>query len=109
MAKKNNQKTAIKKAVKFYKTLKGLGYKIYQMYLFGSYANNSNHKDSDIDVAIILESPVKNIFDEQLKLMRIAGKFEDSVIEAHPFDKKDFLSGNPFIDEIKRTGIRIEG
>jgi predicted nucleotidyltransferase len=107
MVKKNNQTIAINKAKKFYETLLSLGYKINQMYLFGSYAQNISHKDSDIDIAIILESPVKNIFDEQLNLMRIAGKFEDSVIEVHPFEEKDFIIGNPFIDEIIRTGIRM--
>jgi uncharacterized protein len=83
------------------------GYQINNIYLFGSYAKNSFHKDSDNDLAVILKSVNESLFDEQIKLMRIAGKFEDSVIEVHPFGVKDFKTGSPFIDEIKRTGIRV--
>jgi predicted nucleotidyltransferase len=107
MAQRTDKEIAIGKVKKFYETLIDLGYKIDSLYLFGSYAKNRNRVDSDIDVAVVLKSPVKNIFLEQVNLMRIAGKFEDSSIEVHPFDEIVFRKGNPVINEIKRTGVRV--
>ena len=37
-------------------------YSIQGVYLFGSYAKGTNHEDSDIDVAIIINSD-NNVFD----------------------------------------------
>jgi len=37
--------------------------------------------------------------------MLLAAKI-DSRIEPHPISHEDFNSGNPFVDEIKRTGIK---
>jgi len=107
MAQKSDKELALKKTMRFYEALINLGYRIDSLYLFGSYAKNRNRADSDIDVAVVLKSPVKNIFLEQVNLMRIAGKFEDSSIEVHPFEEDVFRKGNPFINEIKRTGVKV--
>ena len=107
MVEKTDKNSAMKKIERFYKNLVSLGYQIDSLYLFGSYAGSRNRADSDVDVAVVLKSPVKNIFEEHLKLMRIAGKFEDAVIEVHPFEEEVFKKGNPFIEEIKKTGIRV--
>jgi hypothetical protein len=32
----------------------------------------------------------------------------DSRIEPHPISREDFDSGNPFVIEIKKTGIEVE-
>ncbi len=107
MAQRTDKEIAIGKVKRFYKTLISLGYKVDSLYLFGSHVKSRNRPDSDVDIAVVLKSPVKNIFLEQVNLMRIAGKFEDSSIEVHPFDEVLFRKGNPFINEIKRTGVRV--
>lgn len=76
-------------------------------YLFGSYAKNKEHDESDIDIAIVINH-LNDVdkFDLQVQLMLLASQF-DTRIEPHPISKLDLLSNNPFIAEIKKTGIEI--
>lgn len=75
------------------------------VYLFGSYAKGTEHKDSDIDVAIILDSN-SDVIDLMVELMMLTENI-DLRIEPHPIKVKDFEEGNPFIDEIKNTGLKV--
>lgn len=76
-------------------------------YLFGSFAKNKQKPDSDIDIALIIDNlKDSDKFDVQVQLMLLASKF-DSRIEPHPISKQDLISENPFIHEIKKTGIEI--
>ena len=75
------------------------------VYIFGSYTKGTSNKDSDIDVAVILESDV-NTFDLMLELMMLTQNI-DLRIEPHPIKEKDFEEGNPFVEEIKTTGFKI--
>lgn len=77
-----------------------------QIYLFGSYAKGSNQKESDIDIAVILEE-FENPLDIQLELMRLRRTI-DSRIEPHPFRKKDFNTSHPIVYEILKHGKRID-
>lgn len=77
-------------------------------YLFGSYAKQTDRAESDIDIALV----IKNLnddekFDLQVQLMLVASDF-DMRIEPHLISDDDFNSENPFVAEIKRTGIEIE-
>lgn len=77
-------------------------------YIFGSYAKRTNRPESDIDVALIIDNLGDyEKFDLQVQLMLLASDF-DTRIEPHPISKRDFSSDNPFISEIKRTGIEIK-
>jgi predicted nucleotidyltransferase len=77
-------------------------------WLFGSFAKNKQKKDSDIDIAFILEDlEDSDKFDVQVKLMLLAVKF-DSRIEPHPLSKMDMIAGHPLADEINKTGIEIK-
>lgn len=79
-----------------------------QAYLFGSYAKGKQNKDSDIDIAIVLDRlPDEEKFDKQVEMMMLASHF-DTRIEPHPMSLEDFQSGNPFAAEIRRTGIAME-
>lgn len=76
-------------------------------YLFGSFATNIQRPDSDIDIALIIDNlKDSDKFDIQVQFMLLASKF-DSRIEPHPFSKQDLISDNPFVHEIKKTGIEI--
>ena len=77
--------------------------------LFGSVVSGKNHKYSDIDVALVSDKfndkPLRNW--SLLSPVKIKNrKFVD--IEPHPFSEKNFKEGDPFIDEIKKTGIEIK-
>ncbi|MBI9038503.1 MAG: nucleotidyltransferase domain-containing protein [Bacteroidales bacterium] len=77
-------------------------------YIFGSYAKQKDRPDSDIDIALIINNLSDDEkFDLQVQLMLLASDF-DMRIEPHPISDKDFDSENPFVAEIKRTGIEIE-
>ena len=80
--------------------------KIKQAYLYGSYAKNKEHEFSDIDVAIVSNQFKGNRFDDMKKIYKHIKNF-DVRIEPMPLNDKDFNEGNPFIDEIKKTGIKI--
>ena len=80
-------------------------YSIREVYLFGSYAKGTNHEDSDIDIAIIVNSD-SNVFDLMVELMMLTQDI-DLKIEPHPIKVKDFEEGNPFVQEIINTGIKV--
>ncbi len=80
-------------------------YSITAVYLFGSYAKGTNTEDSDIDVAIIINSD-NNVFDLMVELMMLTQNI-DLRIEPHPIKVEDFEEGNPFVQEILDTGIKV--
>ncbi len=81
-------------------------YNIERAYLYGSFAKGTNHKNSDIDLAIVLNS-ISDIIDVQIDLMQMRTD-EDLLIEPHPFRKEDFNINNPVVAEILNNGIEIE-
>jgi len=77
-------------------------------FLFGSYARHLDMPESDIDIALVIENLNDDEkFDLQVQLMLLASQF-DSRIEPHPVSSNAFNSINPFIAEIKKTGIEIK-
>lgn len=76
-------------------------------YIFGSYAKGKSTDDSDIDLALIFTNlDDSKRFDIQVQLMLLASQI-DSRIEPHPISFEDFNSENPFVAEIRKTGIEI--
>ena len=61
---------------------------------------------SDIDLAIVSRNLPNDIFDEQVRLLRLAAEIDDR-IEPHPFKVEDSDETDPLVDEIIRTGIKI--
>ena len=78
---------------------------IKEVYVFGSYIKGTNHKDSDIDIAVVLKSDMDTI-DLMVELMILTQNI-DLRIEPHPIKEKDFKEGNPFVDKIKNTGLKV--
>ncbi len=96
------------KVVKEYaKKLKAEKYPFSAIYLFGSFAKETNHKWSDIDVAIVSKEIEKNWRKGRLKLWELRMDV-DTRIEPHGFSPEDFKDyWNPMAHEIKKTGVRI--
>lgn len=81
-------------------------YSILQSFLFGSFAKGNYNEDSDIDVAIVINS-VSDIIDAQIDLMKLRRKV-DLRIEPHPFNIQDFNNENPVVNEILKYGIELK-
>jgi predicted nucleotidyltransferase len=92
----------LKKYIEF---LSQNNFNVSKAYLFGSYANNNFHSDSDIDVALVLQN-YNDSFNDFKKIMRFRRGF-DLRIEPHIFNESDFEEGDPFINEIKKTGLKV--
>ena len=75
--------------------------------LFGSYARNEQRRYSDIDVALVADK-FSGFGFQDVGLMGevlIDKRFID--IEPHTFSPEQFTDWNPFVQEIKRTGIVV--
>ena len=80
-------------------------FKIKAVYVFGSYAKGTNDEDSDIDIAVVLDSDIDNI-ELMVELMMLTQNI-DLRIEPHPIKIHDFEEGNPLVHEIKTTGLKV--
>ena len=99
-----DKRKAISIAKKFVNILPG-EYKVRKAFLFGSFAKGNAHKDSDVDVALILSGSF-NTFDMRIKLMRIR-RDVDLTIEPHPIAENEFNNSNPLVCEILKYGIPL--
>lgn len=81
-------------------------YDIRKAYLFGSYAKETQHTGSDIDIALIVKD-VDDIIDLQIQLMFLRRDFSVD-IEPHPIDEEDFTISNPLASAIMQTGIELQ-
>jgi predicted nucleotidyltransferase len=75
-----------------------------KIYLFGSYAKNTNRTDSDIDVAIVVKKIEGDYFVIQPLLWKLRRQIDDR-IEPILIEKDNDTSG--FLIEIQRNGIEI--
>jgi len=83
----------------------GKKYVIENAILYGSFAKGTNHKDSDIDLAIVLAGN-NNSFDIEVKLMTLR-KGEETLIEPHPFNKDEFKLDSPIVYQIVHSGQKL--
>lgn len=102
-----SRELAIEKAKKFVTQIIANGIPIEKAILFGSYSKNTMNEDSDIDVALV--SPVFSGFGYEdrkfFSKINIQSAFMD--IETKTYSSKYFEQGDPFIEEILRTGTNL--
>ena len=101
-----DQKDALEISRNYLIRLKETDLNFSDAWLFGSYAKGCQHKDSDIDIAIVMNdySPVS--FETEIKLMTYR-KGEETLIEPHVFSKTDFDRSLPLVDQIVKFGVPI--
>lgn len=75
-----------------------------QVFLFGSFAKGNPHKDSDIDVAFVVNHFEGDFFKLIPPIHRLTEKI-DFRIEPHIIARDADYAG--FLDEIRHTGIEI--
>ena len=79
---------------------------IEQAVLFGSYAQGTFNKWSDIDLAIVSKVFVGERFEDRKKIRRIKLKVS-SDLEPIPYSPEDFNDDNPFVKKILETGVKF--
>ena len=95
----------IEKIVENYINVLKEKYNISEVYVFGSYAKGNEREDSDIDIAIVSNDFIDRM-DAMLDLLMLKTDI-DLRIEPHPFNQEEFEDGNPFVQEIKNTGLKV--
>ena len=76
-------------------------------YLFGSYAKGMADERSDVDVAFFLRDyGGKTRFDIGVQLLKFCRLYK-SYFEPLVFETSEMDRGNPFVNEILRTGVEI--
>ena len=97
--------TAINLAKQFVAACASSGLPVYAAWLFGSYAKGGQQEESDIDLALVSDQFTINFLENNHQTALINYDFPD--IEVHHFNTQVFSKDDPFINEIKKTGIRI--
>jgi len=99
-----DKKSALRVARDYVGCLVADKYKVKNAFLFGSYANNRQREDSDIDIALVLDD-YDDTIEEFSRLMRLRRKI-DLRIEPHPISALNFRRNNPFVAGVKK-GLKI--
>ena len=86
--------------------LKKNNVKFSSAWLFGSYVRGNQHKDSDIDIAIVMDDDSPISFETEVKLMTYR-EAEETLIEPHIFSKSDFEQPQHLVDQIVKFGVPI--
>src|SRR4051812_24777326 len=103
-----SKESVINKVTHFAEELRSAGLNLRRIILYGSYASNKQNEWSDIDVALVADEFTGFGYEDRKFFSKINIKKEYLEIETKTFSPEYFESGDPFIDEIKRTGIEIE-
>ena len=87
------------------------GFDLAGLYLFGSRANNTFNKDSDYDVAIILNEKIDWKLNDKLQAIVYDIMLEnDIIIDSHIFTKNEIESPiTPLRESIKLDGVYYAG
>ena len=99
------QYAALTLARRFAAELKPLNIRLQKIILFGSYAHNAQREESDIDVALVSEDFTGTGPVDVRPLAHLLARQPFFYIEPHTFSPAQFTDDNPFVREIKRTGI----
>ena len=102
------KKAAIQLVKDFVKDCEKVGVTFDRVILFGSYAKNEQRKYSDIDVALASDKFIGFGFEDRRFTAPINTKKKYLLIEPRTYPTDYFEKGDPFIDEIKKTGLEIK-
>lgn len=91
------------KIAKRYKEMVAENLPLKALYLYGSYSNGNYHEDSDIDIAVIVDSLNDNYFEDTPILWKLRRKIS-TLIEPVLLTED---TNNPLYCNIKKTGILI--
>ena len=101
-----SQEEVIEKVRKLLELLNSEGLNIITAYLYGSWADRTSHKDSDIDVAIISTDLSGDRLEDWCRLNGVATRI-DARMEVIGFLPERFRDENPLAWEVKTNGIKL--
>ncbi|MDQ1266322.1 MAG: uncharacterized protein QG635_1474 [Bacteroidota bacterium] len=99
------QNDSLEYARNFLIKIKGKGINIKYAILFGSYARGNQTEHSDIDIALAADEFTGFGFNDMKSFARELVEFY--YIQPKTYSTKYFEKGDPFIKEIKKTGIEL--
>lgn len=99
-----DRKAAVKLVSKYTQKIKE-HFSVHTVILFGSYARNKQKRDSDIDVAVIVNDNEMDVLNSSFLLFKLRRDI-DLRIEPILF-MKDQPDPSGFLEEIKRTGTIV--
>lgn len=97
----------VKKIKKYVDELKKHNIRIEKVYLYGSFAKNKYHKNSDIDIVVISNDFQGIRFLDREKIVPLRRKI-DVRIEPMPYRPEDFHEADPLAVEVMATGKEIK-
>ncbi|MFZ3116569.1 MAG: nucleotidyltransferase domain-containing protein [Syntrophales bacterium] len=106
MAAKKDKQLIYRKIRDYVKILERSNIPVWRLYLYGSYAKNTYHAESDIDLAVFWDKDDIDGINEDVLLRKLRWDI-DLRIEPYSFARTDFDEMDPFIKEIIETGERI--
>jgi len=99
------KEAAIKSVESLAKDIKNSGINLRKVILYGSFAKDKQNEDSDIDVALVAdEFTGAGFIDIQLFVKYLINYIR---VQPRTYSTDYFEEGDPFIDEIKKSGIEI--
>ncbi|GHU42806.1 hypothetical protein FACS1894190_12570 [Spirochaetia bacterium] len=80
-----------------------------KVYLYGSYAKGNPRDDSDVDLCFFSNDfETRRDWDVLTELFYIKTKYDhELLIEPNAFPTSEIENGNPFVEEVLRTGREI--
>ena len=102
------KRSAINLVKKFAEEIAATGIHLHKVILFGSYAKARQNPYSDIDVALISDSFIGVGFEDVKYFAAISIKKPYLLIEPKTYSITDFEKGDPFIEEIMKSGVEIK-
>lgn len=81
--------------------------KVIEAVLFGSHVRGTTKEESDIDIALVSHDFTGDRFEDRRRIVPLRRKI-DSRIEPIPLRPEDFDNGGMLVEEIKRTGVRLD-
>lgn len=101
------QHAALELVQRFAAELQQLDLRLQKVIVFGSYARNEQREESDIDVAFVSEDFIGAAPIDVRPMAHLLAHAPFFYIEPHTFSPEQFTDWNPFVQEIKRTGIVV--
>ena len=92
---------------RFAEEVKNQGVQLRRVILFGSHATGQAREWSDVDIALVADDFIGVSFEDIKRFIDVTIQKPYFQFEFHTFNTTDFEKGDPFVDEIKRTGIAV--
>jgi hypothetical protein len=102
-----DREAAINRSKEFINELLSLQLNLRKAILFGSFVRNQQKEWSDIDIALIADEFIGFGFEDRKYFAKIIIRKPYSMIQTKTYPTAYFEKGDPFIDEIVKTGIVI--